>query len=89
VTAPTVLPYDSKEFPPIPQQDYSNLPMQQLGLHAGGFKNMRLSNQKEGLISNYQRLIDGYLAGLDPERLAHASRVVNSGFDSPILDIGF
>jgi nitrite reductase/ring-hydroxylating ferredoxin subunit len=89
VTKPTVLPHNSSQFPQIPQQDYSNLPLQQQGLHAGGFDYMRLSNQKEGMISNYQRLIDGYLAGLDPVRLAKASQIVNSGFDSPIRDIGF
>ena len=88
VTKPTHLPYDSKEFPPIPQQDYSNLPLQQRGLHAGGFENMRLSHKVEGMISNYQRLIDGYLAGVDPGKLARASQVVNSGFEKPILDIG-
>jgi len=43
----------------------------------------------EGMISNYQRLIDGYLAGLDAATLARASQVVNSGFDATILDIGF
>jgi len=41
------------------------------------------------MISNYQRLIDGYLAGLDQETLAKASIAVNSGFAAPILDIGF
>jgi hypothetical protein len=41
------------------------------------------------MISNYQRLIDGYLAGLDQNTLAKAQHVVNSGFDAPILDIGF
>ena len=86
---PTVLPYDSTEFPEIPQQDYSNLPLQQLGLHAGEFRFMRLSHSHEGLISNYQRLIDGYIARLDPERLAKAQNVVNSGYDVPIMDIGF
>ena len=89
ITEPVVLSYDSADFPEIPRQDYSNLPRQQLGLHARGFDYMRLSNQKEGMISNYQRLIDGYLAGLDPERLAKATQVVNSGFDAPLLDIGF
>ena len=43
----------------------------------------------EGMISNYQRLVDGYLATLEPAKLAKASRVVNSGFAAPILDIGF
>ena len=89
VTQPVVLPYDSAEFPEIPRQDYSNLPLQQLGLHASGFEYMRLSNQKEGMISNYQRLIDGYLAGLQPQKLAAATQIVNSGFEAPILDIGF
>ena len=87
--APTMLPYDSEQFPEIPMQDYSNLPRQQLGLHAGGFQNMRLSHEQEGMISNYQRLIDGYLADLDAETLRKAQTIVNSGYNAPILDIGF
>jgi hypothetical protein len=86
---PTMLPYNSPDFPEIPQQDYFNLPLQQLGLHAGGFDYMRLSKDTEGMISNYQRLVDGYLAGLDPQVLAKASRTVNCGFETPITDIGF
>lgn len=86
---PKVLTYDSEEFPEIPRQDYSNLPRQQLGLHGEGFEYMRLAGKIEGLISNYQRLIDGYIAGLETESLASATQIVNSGFDSPVLDIGF
>lgn len=89
VTEPIILPYDSTEFPEIPQQDYSNLPIQQKGLHAVGFDAMRLSREKEGMISNYQRLIDGYIAGVAPQKLAEASAIVNSGFDAPIKPIGF
>ncbi len=89
LTEPTVLPYDSQDFPEIPQQDYSNLPLQQRGLHAVGFEYMRLSSEVEGLISNYQRLIDGYIDGLEGDALANASRVVNAGFNVPIADIGF
>ncbi|HEX7876776.1 MAG TPA: aromatic ring-hydroxylating dioxygenase subunit alpha [Sphingobium sp.] len=89
IKTPTVLPYDSKEFPEIPQQDYGNLPIQQLGLHAGKFDYMRLSHVAEGLLSNYQRLIDGYLAGIDPAKLAKAQHAVNDGFEHPIVDIGF
>jgi phenylpropionate dioxygenase-like ring-hydroxylating dioxygenase large terminal subunit len=85
--APTMLPYDSEQFPEIPMQDYSNLPRQQRGLHA--FQNMRLSHEQEGMISNYQRLVDGYLAGLDAETLRKGQTVVNSGYNAPILDIGF
>lgn len=86
---PTILPYDSDEFPEIPRQDYSNLPLQQKGLHATGFEYMRLSHKFEGMISNYQRLIDGYLAGIDPVLLSAGARKVNQGYDSPIVDIGF
>jgi carnitine monooxygenase subunit len=85
---PTMLPYDSPEFPEIPQQDYSNLPKQQRGLHAGKFPGMRLSHSWEGLISNYQRLIDGYIAGHDLETLARATHVINEGYNAPIKDIG-
>jgi carnitine monooxygenase subunit len=86
---PTMLPHDSPEFPEIPQQDYSNLPKQQRGLHAGKFQGMRLSHSWEGLISNYQRLIDGYLAGLDLETLAKSTNIINEGYNAPIKDIGF
>jgi hypothetical protein len=39
------------------------------------------------MISNYQRLIDGYLSGVDADKLARASQLVNSGFEKPIVDI--
>lgn len=87
--APVPMSHDDQSFPEIPRQDYSNLPLQQLGLHAGGFENMRLSRDVEGMISNYQRLIDGHLAGLEPQKLGRAMEIVCSGFDSPIHDIGF
>jgi carnitine monooxygenase subunit len=83
-----MLPYDSKQFPPIPQQDYSNIPRQQIGLHADGFEFMRLSKDIEGLISNYQRLIDGYLKGVPLEKLAKATHQLGGNFDGPILDLG-
>ena len=87
--APAPEPHDSSSFPEITRQDFANLPLQQLGLHAKGFDFMRLQPETEGMISNYQRLVDGYLAGLPGERLAKASQIVNSGFEGPVLDIGF
>ena len=91
-TEPTMLPYDSQDFPEIPRQDYSNLPIQQLGLHNLDF--MRIGKglnggDSEGLISNYQRVIDGFIAGLDAETLRKAQNIANSGFQETILDIGF
>jgi carnitine monooxygenase subunit len=85
---PLMLPYDSKKFPPIPQQDYSNIPQQQRGLHAKGFESMRLAHNVEGLISNYQRVIDGYLSNEDPKKLAKASQMLGGNFDGKILDLG-
>ena len=83
-----MLPYDSLEFPEIPQQDYANLPRQQRGLHAFGFDHMRLSGEVEGMVSNYQRLIDGFLDGVASDLLAKAQAITNDGFDRPILDLG-
>ena len=84
---PTVLPYDSQDFPMIPRQDYSNIPIQQKGLHSEGLEYLRLSKSVEGLISNYQRLIDGYLAKASPDSLAAANRQLGGNFDGPILDL--
>jgi phenylpropionate dioxygenase-like ring-hydroxylating dioxygenase large terminal subunit len=80
---------DDPRWPPIPTQDFSNLPRQQRGLHARGFEYMRLSDQVEGLIGNYQRLIDGYLAGLSYEKLLPALHLVSGPIDSPLKDLGF
>ncbi len=86
---PINLPYDSAEFPPIPRQDYSNIPIQQKGMHAKGFEFMRLSKDVEGMISNYQRIIDGYLAGVPAEKLAKATNLLGGNFDGKIEDLGF
>lgn len=86
---PTFLPHDSKEFPPIPQQDYSNIPLQQAGLHANSLDYLRLGKNVEGLISNYQRIIDGYLEGVDQQKLAQATHMLGGNFDGPVLDLGF
>ena len=85
---PTILPYDSQEFPEIPRQDYSNIPRQQIGLHAQGFDYMRLSKDIEGLISNYNRILDGYLRGDDQKKLATATGMLSGNFDGPIKDLG-
>jgi phenylpropionate dioxygenase-like ring-hydroxylating dioxygenase large terminal subunit len=88
-TAPVPMAHDDPSWPPIPKQDYSNLPAQQRGLHGDGFEYMRLSRDVEGLISNYQRLIDGFLGGVDQDRLVKGTQVCCDGLDMPIKDIGF
>jgi phenylpropionate dioxygenase-like ring-hydroxylating dioxygenase large terminal subunit len=81
------LPYDSKEYPPIPQQDYANIPRQQLGLHCGEFEFMRLAQSIEGLISNYQRLIDGYLQGKPLDVLGKAMGKLSGNFNGELKDM--
>ena len=69
---PEVWEANDTRWPPIPKQDFSNLPRQQKGLHAKGFEYMRLSERSEGHISNFERTLDGFLAGLPYERLLPA-----------------
>ncbi len=89
-TRPEVWECDDPRWPPIPAQDFSNLPRQQKGLQARSFEYMRLNQRIEGQISNLQRTIDGFLAGLPFERLLPALRSVNvAPFDKPVLDLGF
>ena len=87
---PEVWECDDPRWPPIPAQDFSNLPRQQQGLHAASFEYMRLSSGLEGHISNFERTIDGFLAGLPRERLLPALQSVNVyPFEQPIRDLGF
>ena len=89
VMEPTVLPYNSTEFPMIPRQDYTNIPIHQAGLHARGFEFMRLAKDVEGMISNYQRILDGYLAGVPQEKLNKAIHELRRNFDGAIKKFDF
>jgi nitrite reductase/ring-hydroxylating ferredoxin subunit len=89
-TAPEIWECDDPRWPPIPAQDFSNLPRQQRGLHAAGFEYMRISEKAEGHLSNMERVIDGYLAGLPHDRLKAALREVNvNPLERPVVDIEF
>lgn len=86
---PVPMAPDDPRWPEIPRQDFSNLPRQQAGLHARGFEYMRLSNRIEGMIGNYQRVIDGFLAGLEYEKLLPALQRVSGPIDDPVAEIVF
>jgi hypothetical protein len=87
---PEVWEYDDPRWPPIPAQDFSNLPRQQRGLHAKGFEYMRLSERAEGHLSNFERTLDGFLAGLPYEKLLPALREINvNPLERPVVDLGF
>jgi hypothetical protein len=42
----------------------------------------------EGLISNYQRTIDGYLRGAPTDRLLAALQEASGPIDVPVADLG-
>jgi hypothetical protein len=39
------------------------------------------------MISNYQRIIDGYLAGVPQEKLAKANNLLGGNFDGKIFEL--
>ncbi len=81
--------YDDPRWPPIPAQDFSNLPRQQRGLHARGFEYMRLSELAEGGVANFERMVDGFLAGLPHDKLLAALQSINvNPLERPIVDLG-
>jgi glycine betaine catabolism A len=86
---PVPMAPDDPRWPEIPLQDFKNLPRQQAGLHGKGFDFMQLSNQVEGMIGNYHRLIDGYLAGLGYDKLLPAVQKVSGPIDDSSKDLGF
>ena len=84
---PTPMAPDDPGWPPIPGQDFSNIPKQQRGLHNRGFDELRLAPRIEGLISNFERVVDGFLAGLSYEQLLPAIRKTHNTIDVAIADI--
>jgi phenylpropionate dioxygenase-like ring-hydroxylating dioxygenase large terminal subunit len=87
-TPPEMWDHDDPRWPPIPSQDFGNLPRQQKGLHAKGFEYMRLSEKAEGHLSNFERTIDGFLAGLPYEKLLPALREINvNPLERPVVDL--
>lgn len=51
---------------------------------------MRLSERSEGGISNFERMVDGFLGGLPYETLLPALRSVNvNPLDQPVAHLGF
>jgi len=85
---PEIWEHDDPRFPPIPQQDFSNLPRQQRGLHVSGLEVFRLSEQMEGHISNYHRVIDAYLEGRSHDELLPKLSVVNTNpLEKPVREL--
>ncbi len=87
---PEIWDHDDPRVPPIPVQDFSNLPRQQRGLHAKSFEYMRLSEGIEGGIANFERTVDGFLAGFPYQKLLPALEQINlNPLERPVVDLGF
>jgi hypothetical protein len=50
---------------------------------------MRLSDRVEGMIGNYQRLVDGFLAGLPYDLLVPAMQRVSGPIETEPRHLGF
>jgi phenylpropionate dioxygenase-like ring-hydroxylating dioxygenase large terminal subunit len=74
-------------WPLVPSQDLSNLVDQQRGMHTTGFDFLRLSKDIEGRISNFEQLIDGYLADLPMTAIEARIRHAVGSIDVPVVDI--
>jgi len=88
LATPEVWRHDDPRIPLIPAQDFSVIPPQQRGMHAPSFDYLRLASKREGLISNYQRLIDGYIAGASWADLTRAVTQVSGAIDAPVRPLG-
>jgi phenylpropionate dioxygenase-like ring-hydroxylating dioxygenase large terminal subunit len=86
-TSPVPKAPDDPGWPPIPAQDFSNIPKQQKGLHSRSIEYLRLATKIEGLISNFERVVDGFLAGLPYDQLVPAIQQTNTTIDVPIADL--
>ena len=59
-------------------------------MHSPGFEYMRLSKDREGLISNNHRTIDALIEGKPLSQVAQAVHKLAYNFDGPIIeDLGF
>jgi len=89
-TPPEAWECDDPRLPPIPMQDFSNLPRQQRGLQARGFEYLRLSEGIEGGVANFEQTVDGFLAGLPYDALLPALHAINlNPLERPVVDLGF
>lgn len=84
---PTPRAPDDPAWPPIPRQDFVNIPKQQRGLHSRSIDFMRLASGIEGLISNFERVLDGFLAGLPHADLVPAIQATNTTIDVPVAEL--
>ena len=62
-TPPEVWECDDPRWPPIPTQDFSNIPRQQKGLHSLSYREHRLATEWESIITNMHRELDRRLGG--------------------------
>jgi len=85
---PEVWECDDPRIPPIPAQDFSNLPKQQRGLHNRGFEYLRLAERIEGGVANFERTVDGFVSDLPYASLLPALHAINvNPLEMPVLGL--
>lgn len=83
---PEPMAHDDPSWPAVPTDDFKNLPRQQRGLRNPGFEYMRLSDQMEGLISNFHRTLDRILGREEADKVAQALRKASGPIEVPVYD---
>jgi phenylpropionate dioxygenase-like ring-hydroxylating dioxygenase large terminal subunit len=86
LTTPEISPPDDPRWPLIPKQDLTNMMSHQVGVQSPGITELRLSQQVEGLIGNYHRVIDLYLTGADWQRIVEGLTKVNGPISVPVQE---
>ena len=88
LVTPTPIAHDDPSIPRIPTQDFSNLPRQQQGVHAPHLDHIRLAKHQEGMISNFERLIDGFIYRWPDAAIIDGYSKVSGPIDQPIKEMG-
>ena len=88
LTTPVPMAHDDPDVPPVPTQDFANLPRQQQGIHAPSLTHLRLAEKQEGLISNFERLIDGFIYGWSEAEIRDGYGKASGAIDQPIAPMG-
>jgi hypothetical protein len=72
----------------VPTRDLAHLPRQQQGVHAPSLTHLRLEEKQEGLISNFEQLIDGFICGWSEAEISDGYGKAIGAIDQPIAPMG-
>jgi len=85
---PVPMAHDDPSIPEVPTQDFANIPLQQQGVHAPHLTHLRLARAQEGMVSAFERLIDGFIYRWPDAVIMDAYGKVSGAIDQPIVPLG-